>query len=84
MDGKRIRMEVRDRRQQRLEHAYFSALIPGLGQLAQGRVRSAVLQFGTVASYMAASFGLHGRRAMVLGLLCNIWSSIDAYRHEAD
>lgn len=72
------------RRQRRFEHAYFSALIPGLGQLAQGRFRSAFVQFGTVATFVAASFGLNGRRARLFGLLWNIWSSIDAYRNETD
>jgi hypothetical protein len=83
MERKLTRLDARDRRL-RLEHAYFSALVPGLGQLAQRRFRSALVQFGTVASYVVGSFGLHGERAMLLGLFCNVWSSIDAYRHEAD
>jgi hypothetical protein len=64
------------------QHAFLSALIPGLGQLTQGRLGTAVLQFGTVAAYLVGTLGLSGRRALLLGLCWNVWSVIDAYRHE--
>jgi hypothetical protein len=66
------------------ERAYLSALVPGLGQLLQGRVLAAGLHFGTVCAYMAGALSLGGRRALVIALLWNVWSVIDAYRHERD
>lgn len=58
--------------------------MPGLGQLAQRRWGAALVQFGTVAAYVVAALGLGGRRALLLALLWNLWSVLDAYRHEAD
>lgn len=72
------------RREDALQHAAWSALVPGLGQAAQHRYGTAALQFGTVVAYAAGAFGLGGHRAAALALLWNLWSSIDAYRHEAD
>jgi hypothetical protein len=65
-------------------HAYLSALIPGLGQATQHRFGAAVIQFGTVAAYVAVALGLGDRRALLLGLAWNVWSVVDAYRREAD
>lgn len=66
------------------ERALLSAFVPGLGQLAQHRFVAASIQFGTVASYLGGVLALGGQRALVLAVLWNIWSVIDAYRHEAD
>lgn len=74
----------REHRERAIEHAGLSVLVPGLGQLAQGRVGSALVQFGTVAAYVIGTFGLGGRRALFFAVLWNVWSVIDAYRHEAD
>jgi hypothetical protein len=65
-------------------HAFLSALIPGLGQLAQHRFATAVIQFGTVAAYLIGTLGLGGRRALLFALCWNFWSVIDAYRHDVD
>ena len=64
-----------------VQYAILSAFIPGLGQLLQNRLGAAVLQFGSVAAYAIGTFGLGGRRALLLGLFWNAWSVIDAYRH---
>ena len=77
-------LALREHRDRAIQHAGLSLLVPGLGQLAQGRLGSALVQFGTVAAYVAATFGLGGRRALLLAVLWNLWSVIDAYRHEAD
>jgi len=66
------------------QHASLSALVPGLGQAAQRRFGAAIIQLGTVSVYVAGALGLGGRRALLLALLWNAWSVIDAYRHEAD
>jgi len=66
------------------ERALLSAVVPGLGQLAQRRFVAASAQFGTVASYLAGALAVDGRRALLLAVLWNVWSVIDAYRHEAD
>ena len=75
---------LRERRGRALEHAGLSVVVPGLGQFAQGRWGAALAQFGTVAAYVVGAFGLGGRRALLFALLWNLWSVIDAYRHEAD
>ena len=64
-----------------MQRACESAIIPGLGQLRQGRYATAIVQFGTVAAYLVAAGSLGGRRAMLLALLWNVWSIIDAARH---
>ena len=66
------------------KHAGLSALVPGLGQFAQRRFGAAAFQFGTVVAYLLGALGLGGGRALVLGLAWNVWSVIDAYRHDAD
>lgn len=77
-------VEKRDRHDQAVQHAWYSALVPGLGQLAQHRYRAASVQFGTAITYLVGGFGLGGRRALLLAFLWNVWSIIDAYRHDAD
>ncbi len=79
-----MQVEVREHRERALLHAGLSALVPGLGQLMQGRWITALVQFGTVAAYVLGALGLGGRRALLVALVWNVWSVIDAYRHEAD
>jgi hypothetical protein len=79
-----VHVELRERRERAIQHAGLSVLVPGLGQLAQGRSIAALVQFGTVAAYVGAALGLGGRRALLVALVWNVWSVIDAYRHEAD
>lgn len=75
---------IAQRRTHTTGQALLSALVPGLGQAAQGRLVTAGLQFGTVAAYLAGAFALGGRRAILLAVAWNVWSVIDAYRHETD
>lgn len=77
-------LEPETRSEDALQHAAWSLLLPGLGQVGQRRYGAALLQFGTVVVYAASAFGLGGRRAMLLALLWNLWSAVDAYRSEAD
>jgi hypothetical protein len=54
-----------------------SALIPGLGQVAQRRYGTALLHFCSVTAYAAAA--LYGGHLWSGGaLLFNVWSVIDA------
>ena len=76
--------ETLERSERAGQHAFLSAFVPGLGQLIQRRFGAAVIQFGTVAAYLAGAHGLGGRRALMIALCWNVWSVIDAYRHEAD
>jgi hypothetical protein len=62
----------------------LSILVPGLGQLAQHRFGAAATQFATVTAYVVAALGLGGYRAAAFALAWNLWSAIDAYRHDAD
>jgi hypothetical protein len=59
----------------------LSLLVPGLGQLAQGRRLAAATQFGTVLGYIVASHIGVGGGAAFFALAWNVWSAIDAYRH---
>jgi hypothetical protein len=77
-------VETLERSERAGEHALLSAFIPGLGQLVQRRFGTAVVQFSTVAAYLVGALGLGGRRALLIALCWNVWSAIDAYRHEAD
>lgn len=65
-------------------HAACSALVPGLGQLAQRRFGAAAVQFGTVAAYAAVAIGSDNARALWIAVGWNVWSAIDAYRRERD
>ena len=60
-------------------YALLSAIVPGLGQLAQRRLLTAALQFGTVAAYLATAYAAGGGRALWLAVLWNTWSMVDAY-----
>ena len=51
--------------------AIASFFIPGLGQLAQGRILMAIVQFVVGVIVWLVSFG-------TLGWLINLWSTIDA------
>ena len=66
------------------DRALLSALVPGLGQICQRRFVAAAIQFGAAATYMTGALGIGGRRALLLALVCNLWSVVDAYRHDAD
>jgi hypothetical protein len=75
---------VIERNQRAGRDALLSALVPGLGQAMQRRFGAAVIQFGTVSAYVAGALSLGGRRSLLLALLWNAWSIIDAYRHDGD
>jgi len=77
-------LELRKHRGRAVRHASYSVLVPGLGQLAQRRFGAALLQFGTAVAYTSAAIGLGNPRAGLIGLAWNIWSVVDAYRHESD
>lgn len=77
-------LESRKRRQRAIQRAGYSVLLPGLGQLAQRRFGAALVQFGTAVAYATAAIGLGSPRAGLVGLALNLWSVIDAYRHEPD
>jgi len=64
-----------------LQRAAESAIIPGLGQFRQGRYVAAIAQFGTVVAYLVGAGALGGHRAMMFALLWNVWSIVDAARH---
>jgi hypothetical protein len=64
--------------------ALLSALLPGLGQATQRRTGAALAQFLTVATYLAVVWGAGSPRAAILAIAWNLWSMIDAYRHERD
>lgn len=64
------------------EHAILSLVLPGLGQFAQGRPIAGMAQLGTVAAYAASALALGGGRALLLAVLWNLWSALDAYRHD--
>jgi hypothetical protein len=66
------------------DRALLSALVPGLGQICQRRFVAAAIQFGAAATYMTGALGIGGRRALLLALVWNLWSVVDAYRHDAD
>ncbi|MFA6165463.1 MAG: hypothetical protein WC700_02530 [Gemmatimonadaceae bacterium] len=74
----------REQRERAIDRAALSLCVPGLGQAAQRRYADAALQFGTVAAYVIGVFSLGGGRSMLLALLWNAWSVVDAFRHEAD
>ena len=62
----------------------LSALVPGLGQLAQRRWVPALVQGATVATYLGGAFLAGGEHAYWLALGWNAWSAIDAYWHGRD
>lgn len=65
--------------------AGLSLLVPGLGQFVQRRFSAAAWQFGTVIFFLVAAAGVtdagtSGRTALILAVLWNVWSAIDAWR----
>ena len=70
------------RRWARADAAVLSALLPGAGQVAQGRLGMAVIQGATVAGYAAAALAAGGGEALWIALAWNVWSAVDAYRSE--
>ena len=66
------------------DHALLSAFVPGLGQLVEGRFVAAAVQFGTVMTYVLCSFAIGARRTLLVALVWNLWSVVDAYRHDSD
>ena len=64
------------------EHAVMSLVLPGLGQFAQRRFIAGASQLGTVIAYGVTAAALGGGRALLLAIAWNVWSAIDAYRHE--
>jgi hypothetical protein len=78
------RSESAELRERAASHAACSALIPGAGQLLQGRFGAAVVQFGTVAAYAAAAIASGNPRALWIAVAWNVWSAVDAYRQERD
>jgi hypothetical protein len=64
------------------ERAIQSLLIPGLGQFAQRRFLAGAGQLGTVLAYAVTAVALGGGRALIFAVAWNIWSAVDAYRHE--
>jgi hypothetical protein len=71
-----------DRPERAIHCAALSALVPGLGQLAQHRFGTAFIQFGTVAGYVVGTLALGDRRALLFALGWNLWSVVEAYRHD--
>ena len=67
-----------------VEGALLSVVLPGLGQFAQRRFLTGAVHLGTVLAYTATAYGLGGRRAALLAVAWNVWSAIDAYRHERE
>lgn len=79
-----VRDDPGDRRFNALQHAGMSILVPGLGQLAQRRFGAAIIQFGTVATYLGIASYLGGGRTLLVALCWNVWSVLDAYGHDHD
>jgi hypothetical protein len=65
-----------------VERALLSLFLPGLGQFAQDRLFTGAGQLGTVLAYLIAAFSVGGDHALLLALAWNLWSAVDAYRHE--
>jgi hypothetical protein len=65
-----------------VERALLSLVLPGLGQFAQHRFVTGAGQLGTVLAYATTALALGGGRAVLLAVAWNLWSAVDAYRHE--
>jgi hypothetical protein len=65
-----------------VERAILSLVVPGLGQLAQRRFLTGGGQLGTVLAYATTALALGGGSALWLAIGWNVWSAVDAYRHE--
>jgi hypothetical protein len=64
------------------ERWLLSFLFPGLGQFAQRRFFAGAAQLGTVLAYGVTALALGNGRAALFAIAWNVWSAIDAYRHE--
>lgn len=84
MTVQNTQIEVRTHRERAMQHAALSLLVPGVGQVAQGRFGAAFVQFGTVIAYFVAGLGFQSARAGLFALGWATWSVVDAYRHEPD
>ena len=62
--------------------AALSLLLPGLGQFAQGRFWVGAGQLVSVVAYSATALALSDVRALIFAIAWNVWSAIEAYRHE--
>ena len=60
----------------------LSLIVPGLGQFAQRRYVMGAAQLGTVVAYAATAAAMGSSRALLLAIAWNVWSAVDAYRHE--
>ena len=58
--------------------ALASAFIPGLGQALQRRYSTAIAHFGGTVAFAAGAFALIDRRAMLVALVFNLWSVLEA------
>jgi hypothetical protein len=56
--------------------------MPGLGQFAQRRFLAGAGQLGTVVAYVTTALALGGGSALLLAIGWNVYSAIDAYRHD--
>jgi len=65
-----------------VERAILSLVVPGLGQFAQRRFVAGAGQLGTVIAYSATALALGGGQALLLAIGWNVWSAVDAYRHD--
>ena len=66
----------------RTERWLLSCIVPGLGQFAQRRFVSAAGQLGTMLAYGVAALALGDGRAALFAIAWNVWSAVDAYRHD--
>ena len=64
------------------ERWFLSLVLPGLGQFAQHRFFAGAGQLGTVVAYGVTALALGSGQALLLAVGWNVWSAIDAYRHE--
>ena len=65
-----------------VERAVLSLVLPGLGQFAQRRFLAGGGQLGTVVAYAATALAVGGGSALWLAIGWNVWSAVDAYRHD--
>jgi hypothetical protein len=56
-----------------------SVLVPGLGQMMQGRYFAGAVQFVTVVAYIGGTTSLGMGRAAFLAFFWNVWSVADAW-----
>jgi hypothetical protein len=69
-------------REPAVERAILSLVLPGLGQFAQRRFLAGGGQLGTVLAYAVTALALGGGHALWLAIGWNVWSAVDAYRHD--